>query len=585
MLTSPPRRVVAVVLPELPCELELLRLRIGASVAREPASRVAWGELPLAVTLPGAGVLCAVSEAARGYGVREGQAVAEARALVSRLVVRELPLEQLEQALGRVAESALSFGPLVALELPDTVWVEVTGAAHLAGGEAALVEELAARARGLGHVARVVLASGPRLAQALARWSPEVARQRGALVVAPSREAELVAALPVVALGPPSGVFLPEPRALLSAERLEHLARLGLGTLGALARLPREAAAPRLGPHASAVLDLCAGRDEAPLVPYRPPSVLVESAEWEPAAGSREPLLFVLRGLTARLASRLAGRGLAVSALELTLVHDAGMARLAGAPPVERLALELSAPLRREEELWRVLAARLERLALAAPVVGVRLAAPGLARTQPVQLELARVQGGVTAQSGVERLPALLAELTADLGRENVGVLRRVDALRPEAQSRLVRPPRAGAEAGVRRRGGRSAAGAPSAEQVAPAPVGPFPPPASLLRRPMPLGVQLEPGAMVTLGRRLYVIERVLFEHRLEAVEWWTGRSTSRDYFRLWLSGGSGPSPATEPGRPTPGRPEPTAAPPAGLEALAFVDRETGKRWLQGWVS
>ena len=49
-------------------------------------------------------------------------------------------------------------------------------------------------------------------------------------------------------------------------------------------------------------------------------------------------------------------------------------------------------------------------------------------------------------------------------------------------------------------------------------------------------------------------------ERRLAGIEWWakTPLGVSRDYWRLWLQGASG-----------------------GCEALAFVDRKTGQRYLQ----
>jgi len=71
------------------------------------------------------------------------------------------------------------------------------------------------------------------------------------------------------------------------------------------------------------------------------------------------------------------------------------------------------------------------------------------------------------------------------------------------------------------------------------------------------LEAALRPGATLSIDRRLYNIERVLFEERLDSVEWWS-RPVNRDYLRLLLRGSGGV-----------------------LEALVYVERDSGKRFLQ----
>src|SRR5262249_13147833 len=119
-----------------------------------------------------ADVIVAANEAARRYGVRAGQKVAEARALVAHLLLRGLSAEELRKGLARVADVALGFGPTVSIdsgdaEFPfDTVWVDVTGTRPLWGSEKAVVAEMSSRIRDLGHRARIAVAEGPRLARA-----------------------------------------------------------------------------------------------------------------------------------------------------------------------------------------------------------------------------------------------------------------------------------------------------------------------------------------------------------------------------------------------------------------------------------
>ena len=555
------RRVVAVVLPELLTELASARLstpgssvrdaqtlRVRASSARRSSS------LPLGVLLVdavaeatmhgdatsagntvqqdllGTGILAAVNHTAESFGVRVGQTVTEAHAFVARLLVREVTREQLLSRLGEIAEVALGFGPTVSIEAPDTVWVDVTGASHLAGGEEALALELAGRVRALGHGVRVGVASGPRLAQAFARWG-RLSRE-GCLVVPEEETARRVAELPVRALP-------------IDAERAAWLVRLGVLTLGALSALPRAAAASRLGEEASMVLDLAEGRDDSPLVAYVPPAIPHEETTWDEPIDGTEPLLFVLRGLVSRLSARLEGRGEAVQALNVVIFHDRAVSRLSGVSPETALRFDLAAPIHRAEELFRILAVKLGRTEMVAPTVGLRLEARAITRALSLQLDLSRYAsglGGNTAK-GPETFPVLLGELLADLGKERVGTLSLEGSHRPEKKSRLTQvlpsTPLVGKGESTHRAELSNA-------------------PTRLLAQPVRFDAPLRRGATLSLEHRLYSIERLVFERRLEGVEWWLGSPVSRDYVRVWMRGQSGV-----------------------VEAIVYVERSKHTRMIQ----
>jgi len=565
------RRILALILPDLLVELAL-RQRLahapehqgeahrplGVVLCDEPEK--APQQLSLSVggkslapepELPASVPLSAVNREAERFGVRARQTIAEASALVSQLIVCQVTRAEVERALSSLAEVALGYGATVALAAPDTVWVDITGSAHLFGGEEALAQDLAERVRELGHRAKVAVSVGPELARALARWAAPLGRS-GVTVVAPSRTALAAAELPIQALP-------------LGADNLGYLTRLGLLSWGELARQPRSALAPRLGKDAARVLELCQGEDNAPLVPYQPPRVLEEESSWDDAVSGTEPLGFVLRGLAARLSARLCARGEAAEVLEVTLVYDAVIARFRGVKPQNVLHFKLSQPLHREAELRRIVASRLERLKLEAPTVGMKLTVPRLAPLIQRQLSLSELLSGDTSR-GEEDLPLVLAELSADIGEEQVGVLGLVDAHRPEAQSKL------GAALPAGNSPSKRAAGRAKKHRHAPPPASPksslrkteppiwsrLPsPPTRLLQTPLELSTVISAGSTLVLGHTLYTIERLRFEQRLDAVEWWS-RPVARDYLRLWLSSETG-----------------------GIEALVYVDRHTGRRYLQ----
>ncbi len=556
------RRIAAIVLPELLVEMAgraLLASEAPAAGSRARGSKPPRGRTAVKRRTPPLGVvlvptdaaaadpeqlsaatkLDAVNAQARQYGVREGQSIAEASALVAGLVVRRVSLSALAHALESVAEAALGFGATVAIGAPDTVWVDVTGSAHLFGGEAALGTELISRVRAMGHGVRIALASGATIAQMLARWAQPVAAAKGepGLCIVPAERTQ-------AALAELSVIALP-----LDAELGEWLVRLGVLSIGELARLPRASLSSRLEGSARRVLELSQGRDQEPLVAFRPPRTIVEEMTWEHEASGNEPLLFALRGLTARASARLAGRGEAAQSLVLTIDHARAFARFNGAEPVTSLRFALSNPLWREEQLYRIVASRLERVKLAAPSVGLRLEAPVLVPSVARQLDFGEFLTGT--QHAEDELPLILAELVADIGADRVGVLELVDSHRPEAQTVLV-PAELGKRSEVKR--GKLTQGKPRRSDPRRLPGAPT----RLLPEAVAIQGALHVGAAFAVGERLYTVERILFEHRLEGVEWWSRSPVARDYVRLVLRGTGG-----------------------FVEALAYVERHSQRAFLQ----
>ncbi|WP_437985327.1 DinB/UmuC family translesion DNA polymerase [Sorangium sp. So ce117] len=616
------RRIVAIVLPQLACELVKQRGPVSPSgkaplaviLGGEEDRRAALAPQPEREAQAPAAVIDVVDDEARRYGVRPGQKVVEAAALVAHLAIHRVTFAEIDAALGRVAEVALGLGATASIQLGeqgapragaarasraperaasearspwgdgpyDTVWLDITGASHLVGGEEALLGELGERVAALGHRARLAIADGPRLAQALARFGAHADGGGGAEapIAPPGKGAQAIGPLPVQAL--------PVEREVAS-----FLVRLGVLRVEDLARLPRAQVAARLGPRTADVMELLAGRDPVPLLPFEVPRLLEEEVLFDEPIESAESLLFVLRGMTSRIASRLAARGEACGRLNVAIAYDRSIARLRlgereddgaaalleddGRGPSLRFHVDMPVPLSDAGDLLRPLKARLERIELAAPAVGVHVIASRIARARRVQLDLSRDRS-----ADPDSLPALLAELSAEIGQERVGILEIADAHRPEARSRLV--PASGEAAMTRASAAaraRAAADRGAAEQAGGADA-PALEPARLLAQPIPLG-RVGRGAIVAVDRHLYAIERLSFVMRIDAVEWWTPTPASRDYARAWLVSGS-PSGKAAPARLGELRPPRDGASASSCgEAWIYVDRATGEAFLQGW--
>lgn len=544
------RRVLAAVLPEVAVTLALRRVP-GCT---DPL---------VAIVDPESAVVAAADASARRLGVRIGQSAAAASVRASSLRVVHVSREEITSEIELVLEVLAAFGPTVAHRLDrdersveaarldrsptdydDTAWVDVTGATGLAGGEKALAESVRERIASLGHVVKLALASGPRIARALA-----LASSTG-LVIARNAEHErrLFGALSLAALP-------------LAARAHTFFRRVGLTTVADLAALPRAQVSARLegGDAARTVIDLLEGRDDVPLLAWVPARVVKETQAFEEGVTGTEGLVFVLRGMTSRLAVRLTARGEATGKLVLRLGLDPGIVRHlqreaeegpeSAADPSRVsdevvLAVGLPVPLSDPEALLRTLVPSLERVVLVAPVVRVELRAEEIAHARRDQLDLSRGRG-----IDPNRLRHLAAELGAEIGEGRVGFVEVLDAHRPEKRARLVLD-----GAAIRTALARELASPPTDAGDALVPMHLLPEPARIERFVV--------GGRVVIEGRAHRVERIAPLARLEGVEWWT-RPVSREYVRVALV---------------------SEAEGERSEALVFHDRIARATFLHGWM-
>lgn len=565
------RRIAAIVLPELLVEIA----RPAPSTTGSAGEGDAY--TPIAVILddetlpkkrtdrPATPILAAVNRAAYACGVRAGHTVVEASAFAAKLHVLSVDVAHARRALETVGEVAFAFGATVHVEIGasgwgDSVWVDVSGGAHLFGGEDALVVAMTERVSDLGLTAQVAIADGPRIADAIARFGPHY-RSGASRVAPPGGGRAALAKLPIRALRPmpsiPGG-----PVGALDDSILVLFARLGVFSVEDLLALPHAELTARLRYQdlsqgtRSDILSLGMGRDPMPLTPYHPAPELSEDVSFDDPIELAEPLLFVLRRLTSRLAARLAGRGQATNKVELELRYDPkiyGREIAADRSPRDVFSVPLPAPLSTEVDLFRTLKSKVDGMEIAAPIVSLAVTISRIVDAPHVQLDLSRDEA-----VRPDALPALLAELSADIGDDHVGVLQIVDTHRPEARTRLVSP-------APRRTNPSDLAQAAGNE------------PTRLFRVPIPLG-SITVGATVFIGHAAFEIVRVAFDRRLDGIEWWLRDqgTLSRDYVNLWLAH-SPPDPARlahAQGGSTQSR--------SITEGWAYVDRSTGEAFLHG---
>src|SRR5471030_2778959 len=119
-------------------------------------------------------VLTAVNPAARALGLRRGQAHADARAIAPQLESAPAEPDHEREALERLALWAERFSPCVAIDRTlaglEGLFIDMTGGAHLFGGEDACLAEIERRLEAAAIPARAAIADTPGAAWALARF-------------------------------------------------------------------------------------------------------------------------------------------------------------------------------------------------------------------------------------------------------------------------------------------------------------------------------------------------------------------------------------------------------------------------------
>ena len=349
--------------------------------------------------------------------------------------------EALEPPGQALLEIAQMFSPRMVRVGADAVAIDLDGLERLLGDARTIGEELRRAAADRGMQVRIAVA-GTRLAAELLTLE-----RAGLVVVAPGGEAASLASLPVDLLGrldasapsspppppsPPARFYrsspvqeLVRPRRRTRADatrrlpELETLRRWGVRTLGALAALPPDELAARLGVRGPLLQAMARGEEIRPLVPHTPEEVFEETLALEWPIEGLEPLSFVLGRLFEPLCAHLHRRGRAAAVLhvELRLVSRETWAR--------RLALP--APVKDPRVLRTLALLDLESSPPPAGIDAVSIRAePAPARTTQFSL----IQ---RARPAPEQITTLLARLKALLGESRVGRPVLCDTYRPGA--------------------------------------------------------------------------------------------------------------------------------------------------------
>lgn len=481
------RRWLAVWLPFLPADALRRLARERGEAGEKPDEAL----LVLTHKVKGAARVAAMGPAAAAAGVTAGAALADVRARLPDIVVADHDPFADARMLERLADDCERFSPVVAIDAPDGLVLDITGCAHLFGGEARLLAELRGRFRRYGFHARMTIAGAPDAARALARFG------RIAIVPVGADEAE-TRLLPVAALGLPDDIRI-------------ALVRAGLKTLDDLASRPSLPLSARFGEDVARRLRRMFGQGANPVTPRRiAPSCIAERRFPEPV-GRIEDIEATLADLMAELSDTLMQRREGGRRFEASFFRADGIVR--------RIAIETGQPTRDAKAVLRLYHERLE--ALADPVdpgFGFDVIRFAATETEPHAPAQASLDGRVQEEGDVADL---VDRLSARFGRTRVLRFVGVDTHDPDRAARLA--------PAVEHRG--------DAPWPAPEPEEPPKRPLQLFASPQPVEVTAEvPDGPPRTFRWRRVEHRVMRWEGPERIapEWWRDPSApTRDYFRI----------------------------------------------------
>jgi protein ImuB len=503
------RRILSLWLPRLPTDrikrqfwrnngvTKAFSSEVGTGSREENASKKDSRDQPSIVVAKQNNALqiSALDDAAARLGLEIGLPLANARAVCPDIQVFDADAAADAQTLNAIADWCDRFTPLVALDSPHGLFLDITGCAHLFGGEAALMQMVCSALTRQGFAVSAAIAGTSICARTMNRHVH-------GRVIGCGEEADAVRPLPVFALGADDAIT-------------RGLRRAGLKTIGDVAARARHEITARFGAEFTTLLEQALGQGDAPISPRKPlPDYIVEKRFAEPVS-TDEVISATLSRLARTLIATMERHGKGARRLEASFFRTDGAVRA--------IMVDTGQPVTRVEVMDRLFRERLDALSDPLdPGFGFDLVRLSASRTEIVVQQQRDLDANVHDN---DELAALIDRIAARIGGRRVVVHLPQDAHIPE----------------------RAALAVPAQHHLAaaalaawPARVEGEPPlrPLRLFERPEIIKVIAQvpdgPPARFQWRRATHTVMRVEGPERV-AMEWWRsqGKMLTRDYFRV----------------------------------------------------
>ncbi len=295
------RRILSLWLPRLPID------RIKRKFVRNSVVLASGDPCIVVAKENNALQIHALDEVAARSGLAIGLPLANARAICPELTVFDADEVADRKMLDDIAGWCDRFTPLVALDPPHGLYLDITGCAHLFGGEAALLQAVAGALTKQGFAVSAAIASTSVCARTMTRHV-------SGKIIADGEEVQAVAPLPVSALGASEAI-------------VGGLRRAGLKTIGDVAGRARHEIAARFGAGFTTLLEQALGQGDAPISPRKPlPDYIVEKRFAEPVV-TEGVISATLSSLAQTLVAAMDKQGKGARRLQASFFRTDGVVR------------------------------------------------------------------------------------------------------------------------------------------------------------------------------------------------------------------------------------------------------------------
>jgi protein ImuB len=313
-------------------------------------------------------VLVAVNPLALRQSLAPGMVLADARALVPELGTCFANPQAEEQALHKLADWCIRYTPLVMVAGPQSLFLDISGCAHLFGGEQALASHLQTRLVSFGLTSHIAIADTPGAAWAIACC----ARNDTPQILPPFIEDtawDALAKCPVVGLR-------------LDAKVEDALVSFGLRDIGSLRPLAKRDLADRFGAAMVQRLAQALGAETEVIDPIRPIIPFTARRVFFDPIATAEDIAATVRAVLDDLCQMLGDAGQGAEKLVLSCHRVDGT--------TQRLSFGMARPSRWPDPLFVLLSEKLDQVQ---PDFGIEIVELGAYRTSPLEGDQANWQG------------------------------------------------------------------------------------------------------------------------------------------------------------------------------------------------
>jgi protein ImuB len=386
----------------------------AAVSALDPDARSTLLQQPLAVVdADRRSTLLACNELAHSRGVRAGHSMNAAIALCADLRFLPRIAESELRELEKLARFCDRYSPVVSLEPPNELLLEIRGSIKLFGGIDALVQRIHADLMAEGVKPHLAVTPTPQSALWISRVVSTPA------IVRPRQLRPTLSRLPVSTL-------------LWPAQLQLRLSRFGVHTVGDLLRLPRAGLSRRVGHEALAQLDHAVGRFPQLREAHRVAQSYCDRVLLDFEIETTSLLGIIIEKRFACLDQHLRQRMLATDSICIAIKHRE--------QPITLLPIGLASPTSDVAHIARLMHEQLRRLTLPAPVIELVIRVEHVLPQPQHTQALFKMQGQSVAYADTQPQARLLEQLYARLGSEAVRSLHARPDFRPERAQHAMQP-------------------------------------------------------------------------------------------------------------------------------------------------